>query len=688
MNKFQKIFLLCCLFSYVFSLKVTNIEPKTATLGKSVEFNLTVQDYDSTKYNRFYLSNDGDETRNDLSCSSSTSTTLKCTADIYFENKEDLNNLTKTLFLNHENTNLAVTIEKPINLKLLKFYEDSYYSYGVSSFEFRVNLNELYKSDFSIKFGDLSITNCSLDEDSIRYIYCYYEFPENYNGQTLNLKFGDENTDYSITIKDPKEFSSINDLNIEEYYVSSSEQELLFYVDSAYKMDKHSIKLVPETSTNENITLSKCTYYEDGIRYGKCSGILNKVDAYYVYVDNKNTNLKLFVYPVPTAITYVKNIKPRKLLISSSATTFTLEVDYVANLDKAVFTLVDEYDDNNKVYLTNCKKVENSVYEITCVGTIKNAGNYYVYLNGVKQSKSVRALSSSLSKALDVNPKVIKFVPDTESYTTIYFDSMRDFSSKKIALKGNNETTLKINYKFSTSVQYEATFPAVDTYYVYIDDVKQDASIIVTNEAFISNVTAISPTSVPSGKTNTFTLTVDTNLGIEQFDFTFKKENDDSDTSYNYLYCVADSLEKTKAICSGYIGNEGVYYVKFSDGTEFKDVKVTTKNIPSLNGFSPISISPSSKEQTITLTFSDNISNYVDKVKFILGTEPVETKCTADSNYVLKCSAVFNNEDDNTGKSINVNEEDNINEEEEKKKNNNVNYLKISSLLLTLLLLF
>ena len=119
---------------------------------------------------------------------------------------------------------------------------------------------------------------------------------------------------------------------------------------------------------------------------------------------------------------------------------------------------------------------------------------------------------------------------------------------------------------------------------------------------------------------------------------------------------------------------------------------MTAKNIPSLNSFSPISISPSSKEQTITLTFSDNISSFGDKVKFIVGTETVETKCTVDSNYVLKCSAVFNNEDDyfitidgvNTGKFINVNEDDNINEEDK----NSVNYLKISSLLLTLLILF
>ncbi len=90
-------------------------------------------------------------------------------------------------------------------------------------------------------------------------------------------------------------------------------------------------------------------------------------------------------------------------------------------------------------------------------------------MNGIKQSERVRALSSFLSKALYVEPKVIKFEPKTESYITIYFDSMKDFSSKKIALKGNNEANLKISRKSSTFVYYLATFPAIDTYYFYIE---------------------------------------------------------------------------------------------------------------------------------------------------------------------------------------------------------------------------
>ena len=247
MNKFQKIILLCCLFSYAFSLKVTNIEPSTMTFGESNEFTLTVEDNDSTEYyqsHSFYLANDDKKSifySMDCLRSIQSSTTFKCY--VYFDTRnkiEALNNLTKTLFLDDEKTNLTVTIEKPKSLKLLDFNGEQYYSYGVSKIRFEVNLNELYKSDFSIKFGDLSITNCSLDEEKIKYLYCYYEFPENYNGQTLKLKFGDEDTEYSITINAPEEFSSIKNLNLENYCVNSSEQDVYFRVDSSYKIDKHS----------------------------------------------------------------------------------------------------------------------------------------------------------------------------------------------------------------------------------------------------------------------------------------------------------------------------------------------------------------------------------------------------------------------------------------------------------------
>ena len=329
MNKFQKIILLCCLFSYAFSLKVTNIEPSTMTFGESNVFTLTVEDYDSNENYNFYLANDDKKEYFYMYCQSSSesSTTLKCYVYFDINNKtEALTNLTKTLFLDGEKTNLTVTFKIPESLELLSFSGGQYYSYGVSRLEFRVNFNELYKSGFSIKIGDFSITNCSVSNYSISYITCYYEFPENSSEKTLNLKFGDKDTDYSVNIKAPKEFSLIDYLNKKEYYTSLSEQDVIFEVDSSYKMNDHSIKLVPETSTNENITLSNCQYYDYGIYSAKCSGILNKIDAYYVFVDDKNTSLKLFVYPVPTAITSVDDIEPNELEISSSATKMNLMI--------------------------------------------------------------------------------------------------------------------------------------------------------------------------------------------------------------------------------------------------------------------------------------------------------------------------------------------------------------------------
>ena len=227
MNKFQKIILLCCLFSYAFSLKVTNIEPSTMTFGESNVFTLTVEDNDSTKYyqsHTFYLANDDKKEYFYMYCQSSSesSTTLKCYVYFDINNKtEALTNLTKTLFLDGEKTNLTVTFKIPESLELLSFSGGQYYSYGVSRLEFRVNFNELYKSGFSIKIGDFSITNCSVSNDSLSTIYCYFEFPESSAGKILKLKFGGEITDYSVNIISPKEFSSINYINKDiNYYVS------------------------------------------------------------------------------------------------------------------------------------------------------------------------------------------------------------------------------------------------------------------------------------------------------------------------------------------------------------------------------------------------------------------------------------------------------------------------------------
>ena len=211
-------------------------------------------------------------------------------------------------------------------------------------------------------------------------------------------------------------------------------------------MNDNKIVLVPETN-NSNITLNSCTLYEDVIEQAKCSGTLNTIDAYYIYINESNTNHKLYVYPEPTSINEVYDIEPNRLSISSSATTFTLVVDYIVNLNNEVLTLVDEYNSDNKVYLKKCSK-ENANNNITCIGTVTEAGYYYVYLNGLKQDTYVNAYSSFLTKALYIEPNVIKFESATKTeYIEIFFDSNNNQYQKSITLKGNNNNKAIVKYE-------------------------------------------------------------------------------------------------------------------------------------------------------------------------------------------------------------------------------------------------
>lgn len=294
MNKIQKIIFFISL-SCIFSLKVTNIEPNTATLGEDVTFTLTVQDYDSSNYYDFTIGDDFNKiymscNRNDASVS--------CNARIQL-NKNSLNDLKKTLYVNGVSTGLTVTINKPTTLKLLDFYPTNVYSYGVTNFEFDVNDNDLYNSNVKIQIGDITLSKCEKDQN-YNEINCEYAFPESYGGKTLELTFNGQKTGLYISIQTPKAFTTIEDNERDEYYSSSSSQYVYFYVDSSYKMNDNNIVLVPESSGNANITLTGCTYDDYGIYYAKCSAVLNKNDGYYVYVNSKKTDVKVMVYSTPT----------------------------------------------------------------------------------------------------------------------------------------------------------------------------------------------------------------------------------------------------------------------------------------------------------------------------------------------------------------------------------------------------
>ena len=639
----QKILLFICLFSYIFSeTTFTAIQPTSATLGETIDFNITVENYESSV--------DIKIGENDWSyyfympyCNLEGTNNVICRTKITFNDKKQLNNLEKILYKNYAQTSLKININLPTSLKLVFFNEYKFYSYGLSKLVFETNYNKLlFSTSPSIKIGSISITNCAIDQNSITNIECEHKFTQNNNGENLILSFNGQTTDNKITIATPPEFSNVKYLKKDTYYVSSSSQDIYFEVDSSYKMSSHSIVLIPLTSTNPSITLSSCTYFGYGIYSAKCSAVLDKNEVYNIYVDNKKISDKLTVNPTPSAISKVFNIKPNEYTISSNDATFTLQVDYVTNLGSTTFTLKDYYNSANEVKLKSCAKVEGTTItnEITCVGKITNAGYYNLYLNGVKQNEiRIRAHNSQLTKAIKVEKNIIKFTSSsTEEIVNIVIDSIGGDLYNVITLKSDSNTAEREYFAkdLLMMVAYKVKFPAAGTYYVYVNDVKQDnAYVIVTNDALTSSVSSISPSSVLIDNDITFTLTVDTNYGIASSKIYLKKDADYS----ALLNCEPVSSDTTKATCVGHIYPNGEYYVVIN-GNEFKNVKVTA-NAASLQNCSPNSFSISSNLQSFTLNFDNDVSKFVDSLYFMSDEEIIEPTCKSSSANALTCSAVF-----------------------------------------------
>ena len=237
-------------------------------------------------------------------------------------------------------------------------------------------------------------------------------------------------------------------------------------------MNEHSIVLVPFHSKNKNITLSSCTYDEEGINNAKCLGLLNTVDSYYVYLDNLKIDIILIVYLERTILNNVRRIWPKFLNFTPSEITFYIEVDYVANLDKVNLTLMEENNPNIFFDLYNCEQIEGTTNKIKCLGNIIHSGYYNVYLNGVFQKYDeldVEVINNStLTRAEYIYPLEIKFNSSLKTETIyISFDSNKDLSSKNITLKGVNNTIV-LNYENNDDeynnyeIEYNVTFPAPD----------------------------------------------------------------------------------------------------------------------------------------------------------------------------------------------------------------------------------
>ena len=186
MKNLKKIIFFVVLFSFIFSTTVTKIEPTNIRIGDDLIFNLTVEDYDSSISHDFYLSDAHSET--ELNCTPTNSTTLNCVIEeILYRNF--VYDYEKILYINGINTNLKVKFNRPPNLKLLDFDNNTICNiFEKCHILFKVNYN-IWSREIKIYFQDVFMDNCHIYNETLQYFECVYIFPESYYGKTLPLKF-------------------------------------------------------------------------------------------------------------------------------------------------------------------------------------------------------------------------------------------------------------------------------------------------------------------------------------------------------------------------------------------------------------------------------------------------------------------------------------------------------------------
>ena len=109
MYNYQIIIFFICLFSYIYStLKVNKIEPSTVIFSEDVEFNLTVQDYDSSINYNITIGVDFNPSLIEITNCILGDSLLTCESYIFFSDKIFLNDFPKSLYIHNVKTGLSI----------------------------------------------------------------------------------------------------------------------------------------------------------------------------------------------------------------------------------------------------------------------------------------------------------------------------------------------------------------------------------------------------------------------------------------------------------------------------------------------------------------------------------------------------------------------------------------------------
>ena len=640
-----KIFFIIHLFSNVLTIILQEIEPKEIEIGAKVSFAVKVLELGSTEINFIFVLRDvyNNEIFS-LNCKNVSNILLKCDEKeiLINEHKQVLLKRELSLFYENEKSNLSVKILDPKELNVLRSNNKTLFNYGISVIEFVVNYNKLYDSNYVFSLGNNNINNCSANEDNLSLLVCYCEIQT--SKEILQLKLN-ENDNVSFDIKFPeKTFSKIEKMEKAIYFINEFEQDVYFIVDSSYKISESKIELVSDSK--EKILLSNCIYYDFGLKHAKCAGKLNTINNYEVYINNSKSGMKISVLKTPNFISKIECVNPKEISISPEKTKFIFDVDFFVNINNAIITLENEYFSDEETVNLNCEKIEESQNQIECSGIVSNAGLYYVYLNGVNQKQTVIAHSASLSKALKIEPEIVRLTLTQKENVKIVFDSIENIFDTNFTLVNNDEDSFPVELKLVErscyiTAKFEAMFYNEGIYFLYLNDTKQDfVSIYVTRNNFTSKILEISPVSIASSFSGFFVLKVDNNTGISAVEIYMKNANNEridlkcEEDLLNWEFAQCEFEEKLKI---------GSYFIFLNEDDQ--NLSVNCREMPELLHFFPMSVLPSSNNQNVSLVFDGDAAKFKTKINFVDENFNLSADCVEiNGNYNLNCSIVFEKE--------------------------------------------
>ena len=184
-----------------------------------------------------------------------------------------------------------------------------------------------------------------------------------------------------------------------------SSQNILIKVDANYNVKDHSFKLVPVNSALDNLNLFCSTSYEDNFGID-CEGYFFETGEYFLYLDDINQNLKVYVFNNKTKIvSEINEIIPNEINFTNSVVSFEL----ISDTNEGIKYLNLSLNLYGFSYYLQCEPSSESSIKSICTTQFKSFGIFYLKLNNYHYYENT--VKFNVSKVIVNNIEILNVTP-------------------------------------------------------------------------------------------------------------------------------------------------------------------------------------------------------------------------------------------------------------------------------------